>query len=48
MPKKISASRAALPGRRRNELDEMFDSISPEAAAFVARARNVLDLLATL
>jgi hypothetical protein len=37
MPKKISGSRVALPRRRRNELDEMFDSISPEAAAFVAR-----------
>ena len=37
MTKKISASRAVLPRRRRNELDEMFASISPEAAAFVAR-----------
>jgi len=37
MTKKVSASRAALPRRRRNELDEMFASISPEAAAFVAR-----------
>jgi hypothetical protein len=37
MPKKVSASRATLPRRRRNELDEMFASISPEAAAFVAR-----------
>lgn len=38
MPKKVSASRATLPRRRRNELDEMFTSISPEAAAFVARS----------
>ncbi len=37
MPKKVSASRATLPRRRRNELDEMFASISPEAATFVAR-----------
>ncbi|MDP9359963.1 MAG: hypothetical protein M3P29_00785 [Acidobacteriota bacterium] len=37
MPKKVSASRAALPRRRRNELDEAFASISPEAAVFVAR-----------
>jgi hypothetical protein len=37
MPKRVSASRAALPGRRRNELDEMFASISPEAATFVSR-----------
>ena len=36
MPKKVSASRAALP-RRRNDLGEAFASISPEAAAFVAR-----------
>jgi len=36
MPKKISASRAALP-RRRNDIGEAFASISPEAAAFVAR-----------
>lgn len=36
MPKKVSASRAALP-RRRNDLGEAFASISPEAAAFVSR-----------
>jgi hypothetical protein len=36
MPKKVSASRAALP-RRRNGLGEAFASVSPEAAAFVAR-----------
>jgi ABC-type nitrate/sulfonate/bicarbonate transport system substrate-binding protein len=36
MPKKVSASRAALP-RRRNDLGEAFTSISTEAAAFVAR-----------
>ena len=36
MPKKVSASRAALP-RRRNDIGEAFASISPEAAAFVAR-----------
>lgn len=36
MPKKVSASRAALP-RRRNDLAEAFASISPEASAFVAR-----------
>ncbi|MGH9421107.1 MAG: hypothetical protein ACRD3J_14115, partial [Thermoanaerobaculia bacterium] len=37
MPKKVSASRATLPRRPRNELDEVFTSISPEAAAFVSR-----------
>jgi hypothetical protein len=37
MQKRVSASRAALPRRRRNELDEMFASIAPEAAAFVAQ-----------
>jgi hypothetical protein len=37
MKKRVSASRAALPRRRRNDLDEMFASISPEAATFVAR-----------
>jgi hypothetical protein len=37
MTKKVSASRAALPRRGRTELDEMFASISPDAAAFVAR-----------
>jgi hypothetical protein len=37
MPKKVSASRATLPRRRRNEMDEMFVSISPDAATFVAR-----------
>jgi hypothetical protein len=36
MPKKVSASRAALP-RRRNDLGEAFASVSPEAAAYVAR-----------
>ena len=36
MPKKVSESRAVLP-RRRNDLGEAFASISPEAAAFVAR-----------
>ena len=36
MPKRISASRAALP-KRRNDLDGLFASISPEAAAFVSR-----------
>ena len=36
MTKKVSASRATLP-RRRNGLDEVFASISPEAAAFVSR-----------
>jgi hypothetical protein len=37
MPKKVSESRASLPRRSRNELDEMFASISPEASAFVSR-----------
>jgi hypothetical protein len=37
MTKKVSASRASLPRRPRNELDEMFSSISPEASAFVSR-----------
>lgn len=37
MPKKVSASRASLPRRARNELDEIFSSISPEASAFVTR-----------
>ena len=37
MPKKVSASRAALPRRRRNEVEELFASIEPEAAALVAR-----------
>ena len=36
MPKRVSASRAALPRKRRNDLDEMFESVSPEAAAFVS------------
>jgi len=36
MTKKVSASRAALP-RRRNDLGDVFASISPEAAAFVSR-----------
>jgi hypothetical protein len=36
MPKKVSASRAALPRKRRSEFDELFASVSPEAAAFVA------------
>src|SRR4051794_35819552 len=38
MPKRVSASRAALPRKRTNELDERFESVSPEAAAFVARS----------
>jgi len=37
MPKKVSESRASLPRQGRNELDEMFSSISPEASAFVSR-----------
>jgi hypothetical protein len=37
MPKKVSESRASMPRRSRNELDEMFSSISPEASAFVSR-----------
>jgi len=37
MPKRVSASRAALPRKRRNDLDEMFASVSPDAATFVAR-----------
>jgi hypothetical protein len=37
MPKKVSESRATLPRRSRNELDEMFASISPEASSFVSR-----------
>src|SRR6476659_1927716 len=37
MPKKVSESRASLPRRSPNELDEMFSSISPEASAFVSR-----------
>jgi len=37
MTKKVSESRASLPRRSRNEIDEMFSSISPEAAAFVSR-----------
>jgi hypothetical protein len=37
MTKKVSASRASLPRRPRNELDEMFSTISPEASAFVSR-----------
>jgi hypothetical protein len=36
MPKKVSASRVALP-KRRNDLDGLFASISPEASAFVSR-----------
>jgi hypothetical protein len=36
MTRKVSASRAALP-RRRNDLGETFVSVSPDAAAFVAR-----------
>jgi hypothetical protein len=36
MPKKVSASRAVLP-RRRHDLDVLFASISPDAAAFVSR-----------
>jgi|SRR3954468_987269 len=37
MTKKVAESRASLPRRSRNELDEVFSSISPEAAAFVSR-----------
>ena len=37
MTKKVSESRASLPRRSRNELDEVFSSISPEASAFVSR-----------
>jgi hypothetical protein len=37
MTKKVSSSRATLPRRPRNDLDEVFSSISPEAAAFVSR-----------
>ena len=37
MPKKISESRASLPRRSGNELDEMFSSISREASAYVSR-----------
>ena len=37
MTKKVSESRASAPRRPRNELDEMFSSISPEASAFVSR-----------
>src|SRR3954454_18015531 len=37
MTKKVSESRASLPRRSRNEIDEMFSSISPEASAFVSR-----------
>jgi hypothetical protein len=37
MPKKVSESRASLPRRSQNDLDEVFSSISAEAAAFVSR-----------
>ncbi|MEA2325842.1 MAG: hypothetical protein QOE68_801 [Thermoanaerobaculia bacterium] len=37
MTKKVSESRASLPRPSRNELDEVFSSISPEASAFVSR-----------
>jgi hypothetical protein len=37
MTKKVSESRASLPRRSRNELDELFSSITPEASAFVSR-----------
>ena len=37
MTKKVSESRASLPRPSQNELDEVFSSISPEAAAFVSR-----------
>ncbi|MEA2236992.1 MAG: hypothetical protein QOC81_1716 [Thermoanaerobaculia bacterium] len=37
MPKKVSASRAVLPRKRAYELDDLFESVSSEAAAFVAR-----------
>jgi hypothetical protein len=37
MPKKVSESRASLPRRSKNEVDDVFASISPEAAALVSR-----------
>src|SRR4051812_2651027 len=37
MTKKVSESRASLPRQAGNELDEVFSSVSPEAAAFVSR-----------
>jgi hypothetical protein len=37
MTKKVSESRAVLPRHSRNELDEMFASISPEASALVSQ-----------
>ncbi|MGH9421105.1 MAG: hypothetical protein ACRD3J_14105 [Thermoanaerobaculia bacterium] len=37
MTKKVSASQAVLPRRGRDELDEVFSSISPEAATFLSR-----------
>jgi hypothetical protein len=37
MQKKVSASRAVLPRKRTNDLDERFESVSSEAAPFVAR-----------
>jgi hypothetical protein len=37
MRKKVSESRASLPRRSENEIDEMFSSISPEASAYVSR-----------
>jgi hypothetical protein len=36
MTKKVSESRASLPRRSGNELDELFSSISPEASAYVS------------
>jgi hypothetical protein len=46
MKKRVSASRAALPRKRRNDLDEMFASVSPDAASFVARTRGLRAKLA--
>jgi hypothetical protein len=37
MTKKVSESRASLPRPSQNELDELFSSVSPEAAALVSR-----------
>jgi hypothetical protein len=37
MTKKVSESRASLPRHSKNELDDVFSSISPEAAALVSR-----------
>jgi hypothetical protein len=37
MRKKVSASRAALPRPRPHDLEDLFATISPEAAAWIAR-----------